>query len=138
MTEEEKAKAFDEWGDRNIRYIHEKFSLGKVSDVLEKAFYEGIDIGFEKGIKAKVNTTTISDAPLAGLHEGQPKWHKYPNEKPDEGTYLVVWQNEKGYKEILIMKYEEDDEEEFHWVDGDYECHDDYIIAWTEIPQFKE
>ena len=112
MTEEE-SKLFDQWYDEN----YDEWAEGE----------EGIALREE-----------LEQAYLAGLHEGQPKWHKYPDEEPDEGTYLVVWKNEKGYKEILIMNYEEDDEEELHWIDGDYECHDDYIIAWCEIPQFKE
>ena len=78
---------------------------------------------------------------LAGLKAGRPQWHdlrKDPNDLPDEGTYLVVWQNNKGYKEILIMNYEEDDEEELHWGDGDCEFQDEYIIAWCEIPTFDK
>ena len=76
-----------------------------------------------------------------GLKAGRPQWHdlrKDPNDLPDEGTYLVVWRNDYGYKEIFIMNYEEDDEEELHWVDGDYEVQDDYIIAWCEIPTFDK
>ena len=78
---------------------------------------------------------------LAGLKAGKPQWHnleKDPNDLPDEGTYLVVWQNDKGYKEIFIMNYEEDDEEDLHWVDGDCENQDEYIIAWCEIPTFDK
>ena len=66
------------------------------------------------------------------------KWHYVKDELPDEGTYLVVWQNDKGYKEIFIMNYEEDDEEELHWIDGDCEVQDEYIIAWKEIVLPKE
>ena len=88
--------------------------------------------------KKEIYHTDVYYAYLDGLHEGQPKWHKYPDEEPDEGTYLVVWKNEKGYKEIFIMNYEEDSEEELHWIDGDCECQDEYICAWCEIPQFKE
>ena len=68
------------------------------------------------------------------------EWHYVKDGLPDEGTYLVVWQNDKGYKEIFIMKYDEDDEERLHWVDGDYEVQDEYIIAWKEIvlPKLKE
>ena len=78
---------------------------------------------------------------LAGLKAGRPQWHdlrKDPTDLPDEGTYLVVWRNDYGYKEIFIMNYEEDDEEELHWVDGDCEVHDEYIIAWCEIPTFDK
>ena len=62
------------------------------------------------------------------------EWHYVKDELPDEGTYLVVWQNGNGYKEIFIMNYEEDDEEELHWVDGDCEVQDEYIVAWKELP----
>lgn len=61
------------------------------------------------------------------------EWHYVKDELPDEGTYLVVWQNDKGYKEIFILNYEEDDEEELHWVDDDCEVQDEYVIAWKEI-----
>ena len=61
------------------------------------------------------------------------EWHYVKDELPDEGTYLVIWQNDKGYKEIFIMHYEEDDEGELHWIDGDCEVQDEYIIAWKEI-----
>ena len=64
MTEKEKEEKLDKWLELQKRWLHEKISLGKIYDVIEKAFYEGIEIGFESGIKAKVNTTTISDAPL--------------------------------------------------------------------------
>lgn len=83
----------------------------------------------------------LAQAFLAGLKAGRPQWHdlrKDPNDLPDEGTYLVVWQNARGYKEIMQMNYEEDDEEKLHWVDGDQECWDDDIIAWCEIPTFDK
>ena len=66
------------------------------------------------------------------------EWHYVKDELPDEGTYLVIWQNDKGYKEIFIMHYEEDDEGELHWIDGDCEVQDEYIIAWKEITFSKE
>ena len=115
MTEELKQK-FNNWYDEN----YDEWAEG------------------EEGYALKEE---LQNAYIAGATENGIQWHdlrKDPNDLPDEGTYLVVWQNDKGYKEIFIMNYEEDDEEEFHWVDGDYECHDDYIVAWCEIPQFKE
>ena len=66
------------------------------------------------------------------------EWHYVKDELPDEGTYLVIWQNDKGYKEIFIMRYEEDDEGELHWIGGDCEVQDEYIIAWKEIVFPKE
>ena len=50
---------------------------------------------------------------------------------------LKNW-NDKGYKEIFILNYEKDDEEELHWVDDDCEVQDEYIIAWKEIVPPKE
>ncbi len=78
---------------------------------------------------------------LEGLKAGRPQWHdlrKDPKDVPDEGTYLVVWQNARGYKERMMMRYEEDDEEELHWIDREGDNWDDDIIAWCEIPKFEE
>ena len=78
---------------------------------------------------------------LEGLKAGRPQWHdlrKDPNDLPDEGTYLVVWQNARGYRETMLMNYEEDDEEKLHWFDDEQDCWDNDVIAWCEIPQFKE
>ena len=66
------------------------------------------------------------------------EWHYVKDELPHEGTYFVVWQNDKGYKEIFMLNYEEDDKEELHWVDDDCEVQDEYVIAWKEIVLPKE
>ena len=87
------------------------------------------------------NEIKFKQAYLAGAEFGYNKaneWHYVKDELPDEGTYLVIWQNDKGYKEIFIMHYEEDDEGELHWIDGDCEVQDEYIIAWKEITLPKE
>ena len=64
MTEEAKKEELDKWLELQKRWLHEKISLGKIYDVIEMAFLEAINIGFEKGIKAQINTTTISDCPI--------------------------------------------------------------------------
>ena len=88
------------------------------------------------------DSKALKQAYLAGAEFGYNKaneWHYVKDgDLPDEGTYLVVWQNDKGYKEIFIMYYEEDDEGELHWIDGDCEFQDEYIIAWKEITLPKE
>ena len=38
----------------------------------------------------------------------------------------------------MIMRYEEDDEEEMHWIDVEGDWWDDDVIAWREIPKFEE
>ena len=75
---------------------------------------------------------------LDGLHEGQPKWHdlrKDPNDLPkDDKQYLVLYYyNYRGKKE---MSYGVRDN-----LHSDFEicrCYTEQIIAWCEIPQFKE
>ena len=87
------------------------------------------------------DSKALKQAYLAGAEFGYNKaneWRYVKDELPDEGTYLVIWQNDKGYKEIFIMHYEEDDEGELHWIDGDCEVQDEYIIAWKEITLPKE
>lgn len=69
------------------------------------------------------------------------RWHdlrKDPKDLPDEGIYLVVWQNARGYKQRMTMLYEEDDEEKLHWIDGEGDCWDDDVIAWRDFPEFEE
>lgn len=64
MNEEQKKQEFEEWQNRNNKWLHFQIGIGRIGEVIEIAFLEAIDIGFAYGIKAKVNTTTISDAPL--------------------------------------------------------------------------
>ena len=86
------------------------------SKAIEQAFENGAEFGYNKANE----------------------WHYAKDELPNEGTYLVVWQNDKGYKEIFILNYEEDDKEELHWVDDYCEIQDEYVIAWKEIVFPKE
>ena len=100
---------------------------------------EAEDSWQSKDLWYKVNAD--ESAYKMGFQDGYNKaneWHYVKDELPDEGTYLVIWQNDKGYKEIFIMHYEEDDEGESHWIDGDCEVQDEYIIAWKEITLPKE
>ena len=98
---------------------------------------------YRKDLKSKFFLSEPQlDLACQGFKDGYNKaneWHYVKDELPDEGTYLVVWQNDKGYKEIFILNYEEDDEEELHWIDDDYEVQDEYVIAWKEIvlPELK-
>ena len=64
MTDEQKKQEFEEWQNRNIKWLHFQISIGKIGEIIERAFLEAINIGFAYGIKTRVNTTTISDAPL--------------------------------------------------------------------------
>ena len=114
----------------------------EAEEYVRKIRHDVINWGGTEPEERFYNEIKFKQAYLAGAEFGYNKaneWH-YPSkgELPDEGTYLVVWQNDKGYKEILILNYEEDDEEELHWVDDDYEVQDEYVIAWKEITPPKE
>ena len=129
MTDEEKAK---EWVRTNSGYSTKEYHGQKAIE----AFLAGLEAG-----KDTAETDLATVAYMQGAESGYNKaneWHFVKDELPDEGTYLVVWQNDKGYKEIFILNYEEDDEEELHWVDDDYEVQDEYVIAWKEIVFPKE
>ena len=64
MDGEFKKTEFEQWEKTQSRWLHFQMSLGRFRDVMAKAFEEGINIGYKKGLEAKINTTTISDCPL--------------------------------------------------------------------------
>ena len=113
----------------------------EAEEYVRKIRHDVINWGGKEPEERFYNEIKFKQAYLAGAELGYNKaneWHYVKDELPDEGTYLVVWQNDKGYKEIFIMYYEEDDEGELHWIDGDCEVQDEYIIAWKEITLPKE
>ena len=63
---------------------------------------------YRKDLKSKFFLSEPQlDLACQGFKDGYNKaneWHYVKDELPDEGTYLVVWQNDKGYKEIFIMR----------------------------------
>ena len=113
----------------------------EAEEYARKIRHDVINWGGKEPEERFYNEIKFKQAYLAGAEFGYNKaneWHFVKDELPNEGTYLVVWQNDKGYKEIFTLNYEEDDEEELHWVDGDCEVQDEYIIAWKEIVPPKE
>ena len=118
----------------------------RIKKMAEDYFCEGCENSFDHDNGHCSDCTKIqfySAGVKDGYHECQKEheWHdlrKNPDDLPDEGFYLVVWQNARGYRETMIMRYEEDDEEKLHWMDDEYDCWDDDVIAWREIPKFKE
>lgn len=100
-----------------------------VRDNIYNAFKDGAEFGFQKGIKAKLNITTISDCHII--------WHKVADEDlPTEdlrvrtlGYYLTA-SKQKYYKGFVFeVAY-------FTGVvfikDGDIL---DNVVAWCEIPE---
>ena len=76
----------------------------------------------------------IKQAYLAGLHEGQPKWHdlrKDPNDLPklnktDMSDYVITDRGVSYYNGRLKSWY----------IQNDYRL-SDKVIAWCEIPTFN-
>ena len=80
---------------------------------------------------------------IAGAVENGIQWHnlrKDPNDLPkNEGSYLVCM--EYSYRHTYILNYgqdEYDDEEKMDWYDDESTHFTKEVIAWCEIPQFKE
>lgn len=80
------------------------------------AFKDGAEFGFQKGIKARINTTTISDCPI------KDEWHKVADsDLPNHCRY--VWTNVgAGY-------YDNGWFDDYGRLQG--------VVAWCE-PKFKE
>ena len=76
----------------------------------------------------------MAKAYLAGLHEGQPKWHKPSEELPPYDEKVLV---RVGEKTLIGLR----DISDKCWCIGDFFdtiLSNKQITAWTEIPQFKE
>ena len=77
--------------------------------------------------------TRIKDF-LAGLKAGRPQWHdlrKDPNDLPKHSVRVLVLLEDKLYEISSISA-------DNRWVCTDYYTGEDKVIAWCEIPQFKE
>lgn len=119
-------------------YLIEKYGLRKdleieriQHNVLSLEFYTyiaglkaGEKLGFEKGVKAKVNTTTISDYPV------KPVWHSVAaGDLPKEKKLYLVAIKDNG----LAIAYFNG----LHWETkynlGDFGHCVETVIAWKEI-----
>lgn len=97
------------------KYLH---GLADTEDIvcLQEAYKDGAEYGFQKGIKTKVNTTTISDCPI------KDEWHKVADgDLPDSSRF--VWTN-------LGVGYYDDG-----WFDDFGKLNN--VIAWCE-PKYTE
>lgn len=119
MTEEEMA---EEWSRTCFRII--PFKIEEVRKLCKKSY-------------------------LAGLHEGQPKWHEIKGKVSPKREISKQYMPKN--KEKVLLKYHFSGDGEIHISDGYYDAYDfefhiannpKYrivcVIAWTEIPQFKE
>lgn len=123
------------------QYLIEKYGLRKDIEIeiiqrslmrIEYSTYlEGLKagekLGFEKGVKAKVNTTTISDCPV------KPVWHSVAaGDLPpvEKGNYTISVLTDKG--NIAYYSYNYD-----CWIEEPSSGEIDPPIAWCEIPRFE-
>ena len=83
-----------------------------------------------------LNWEEIKQAYIAGLHEGQPKWHdlrKDPNDLPVLETELLC---QKYSGRCFVGYYHHNDNKFYPFEKGNsYDVTD--VIAWCEIPQFN-
>ena len=120
MTDEEKAEEyiFDNYCRKNCEYLMQKECL--------------------EGIRTKCSEYEIREkAYLAGLHEGQLKWHdlrKDPNDLP-KGDIWVLAYYDKGVLWCRASRRKFKDGT--FWINSLHYTIEN-VIAWCEIPQFKE
>ena len=109
-------------------FAEEKVCNGKCQDDIDKNYVHCKDC-------AKIKYF------LAGLHEGQPKWHdlrKNPNDLPTTPKDADEWKTVLGQDGNLWFY----NENERSWYtigdDNEWGTGTHTPIAWCEIPQFKE
>ena len=92
---------------------------------------KAIEFGFQKGIKARINTTTISDCPI------KDRWHfvkdgDLPINKNDGTTYLLYTiYGEGGSPVVAHFAYRDKQELMNIWTGAILT--EDKIVAWKEI-----
>lgn len=137
MTNKEMAA---EWADSQMmRFIKEQIPPG---DFAMEAYLAGLEagekLGLEKGIKAKINTTTISDCPIKN------EWHdlqKAPNNLPEETEFIE--------SDVLLLLVQLKGTEHKRYELGRYNFSANVfsythlksvedVVAWCEIPRFEE
>ena len=121
MTNEQNSKLFDQWYDENYDEWAEGEEGIALREELEHAFKDGLNIGFAYGVKAKVNTTTISDAPLEQV------WHdlrKNPEDTPPLGVIVMVYDYINRYYRMTVGAEKE-------WYKGRQ-------LAWRYLPEPPE
>lgn len=102
------------------------------------AYVAGHYDGFQKGIKAKINTTTISDCPIKS------EWHdlqKDPNDLPEETEFIE--------SDVLLLLVQLRGTKNKRYELGRYVFSENVfsythlkfiedVVAWCEIPIFEE
>lgn len=96
---------------------------------------------FENDFIANFVLREVEGAYFAGLHEGQPKWHKVADgDLPkEEGDYLLCFydkETKSTFYDVFGLAKKYTDKEDWYVESMIWSIED--VIAWCEIPQFKE
>ena len=111
-------------------YLHHFYGDVKYPDVLNAIIIgtqRGVDFGFQKGIKAKINTTTISDCPI------KDEWHYVKDGiMPEENQWVLVYDGS-----YTVCNYHSNTP--IKWLDNyENKVYEGSIVAWKEIVLPKE
>ena len=130
MTDEEMAEKYAKGLCKTCkvdvcRYGKIKTCVTKES--LKQAYLAGAEFGFQKGIKAKINTTTISDCPI------KDEWHYVKDGiMPEENQWVLVYDGS-----YTVCNYHSNTP--IKWLDNyENEVYEGNIVAWKEITPPKE
>lgn len=110
-------------------YMKDKFRTTSVTGYqsMKTAYQKGAEYGFQKGIKAKINTTTISDCPI------KDEWH-YPSkgEYPKECENVLCYCKGLGFKFCCVGHTIVGGDNKVRWWNN---CKSEElrVIAWKEI-----
>lgn len=108
--------------------------LVELRAVIYKANKDGAEYGFQKGIKTKVNFTTISDCPV------KDEWHYVSKEGfPSKDDIYLIIRNDGLHLGDYCCGGDGDIDCQ-SWCDypSEEEIQDDSVIAWKEIVLPKE
>ena len=101
---------------------YSKIQTCATKESLKQAYLAGAEFGFQKGIKAKINTTTISDCPI------KDEWHYVKDGiMPEENQWVLVYDGS-----YTVCNYHSNTP--IKWLDNyENEVYEGNIVAWKEI-----
>ena len=123
---------FEKEAEEYIDKLTRDWSDGEYSfsvEELRQAILHFAEYGFQKGIKTKINTTTISDCPI------KDEWHKPSEKLPEECSLVLAYLFEET--EPTICEYVVSNQWEFLPKRIVF-CSNDKVRLWQEIVLPKE
>jgi hypothetical protein len=127
MTDEEMAEEYAEKIVRHKMAVHCIFN----EKVTKKEIKDAVIYGLKAG-KDMAEADLASVAYMQGAERYKPKWHKRTDKLPEENQFVLVYDG--SYIVCVYHSYTP-----IKWLDMyENEVYEDNIIAWCEIPIFKE